>query len=219
MALQEGDPREPRRMGDAVYDALRQRILAGRLPPGARLSVPALAAEFAVSRSPVRDAVIRLVHEGLAQETLNRGAVVAAVDTRELVSLYEAREALEAAAARLATEKSTPELMDNLNAIFAEHEHAVLEGDFPRHVAMDAAFHREVRRAADSPVLERMLDDIQDRVVLAMRSTSITGGMRKALEDHRAILEAVASGDPELAARVAGSHIKRLKELLRDSPA
>jgi DNA-binding GntR family transcriptional regulator len=87
------------RVGEAVYRQLRQWILDGRLPPGARLSVPALARELGVSRSPVRDAVLHLVREGLGQETLNRGAVVRTIGRQELANLYEAGEALEGMAA------------------------------------------------------------------------------------------------------------------------
>lgn len=207
---------EPRRMGDAVYESLRESIVSGRIAPGARLSVPAIAQEYAVSRSPVRDAVIRLVQEGLARETVNRGAVVAAPGPGELVSLYEVREALEWAAARLAAQHTTPGLRRRLLAILTEHEQVVEEGDITRHVALDAAFHRELRLAADSPVLLRMLDDIQDRVVLAMRSTSLSGGMRRAVEEHRAIFEAVSTGQGEAAAEAARAHISRLTRLLRE---
>ncbi len=207
---------QPRRIGDELYVAIRERIMAGQLEPGARLSVPALAQEYEVSRSPVRDAVIRLVQEGLARDTVNRGAVIATPDLRELVSLYEAREALEWAAARLAAEHYTPALRQRLLAILAEHEQVAKDGDFPRHVSLDAAFHRELRQAAESPVLERMLDGIQDQIGLAMRSTSVTGGMRRAVADHRAIFEAVTSRDPEAAAEAARVHIHRLKELLRE---
>jgi len=206
---------EPRRMGDMVYESLREAIVSGLVAPGARLSVPAIAAQYAVSRSPVRDAVIRLVQEGLARDTVNRGAVVAALDPGELVSLYEVREALEWAAARLAAQHTTPGLRRRLLAILTEHEQVLREGDFARHVALDAAFHRELRLAADSPVLLRMLDDIQDRVVLAMRSTSLSGGMRRAVEEHRKIFEAVSAGQGEAAAEAARAHISRLTQLLR----
>jgi len=205
-----------RRVGDELYVAIHERIMTGQLPLGARLSVPALAQEYEVSRSPVREAVIRLVHEGLARETVNLGAVVATPDLRELMSLYEAREALEWAAARLATEHYTPALRQRLLAILTEHEQVAKDGDFPRHVSLDASFHRELRQAAESPVLERMLDGIQDKIVLAMRSTSLTGGMTRAVADHRAIFEAVTSLDQDAAAEAARAHIHRLKELLRE---
>ncbi|MGC5331863.1 GntR family transcriptional regulator [Micromonospora sp. DT62] len=212
---QEADPYAGERVGELLYRTLRDRIISGELRPGTRLSVPALAEEFRVSRSPVRDAVIRLVQDELARETLNRGAVVARIEGEELVSLYEAREALEWAVARLAAQRYSPALRRRLLALLTEHRQVAADGDFARHIELDAAFHREIRQAAQSPVLTRMLDGVQSRVLIAMRSTSLTGGMAQAVADHQAIFEALCSGDPDAAGEAARAHIRRLKELLR----
>jgi DNA-binding GntR family transcriptional regulator len=206
---------DPQRVGEVLYRTLRDRIISGELRPGTRLSVPALAEEFHVSRSPVRDAVIRLVQEELVTETMNRGAEVARISRDELVSLYDAREVLEGAAARLATQKYHATLRRTLLALLTEHRAVAEAGDFTRHIELDAAFHREIRQAAQSPVLSRMLDGVQSRVLVAMRSTSITGGMVQAVNDHQAIFEAIGAGDAEDAERIARAHIQRLKELLR----
>jgi DNA-binding GntR family transcriptional regulator len=203
------------RVGERVYRTLRHRILTGALQSGSRLSVPAIARELGVSRSPVRDAVLRLGREGLAQETYNRGAAVTQLSRDQLVSLYEAREALEGMAARLATPNFTHDVRRRMLAILAEHDEVVAGHDFARHIDVDAAFHREVRAAAASPVISRMLDEIQGQVMLAMRSTSVTGGMAQAVHDHRRIFEALASGDPDASEAAARRHIYRLRELLR----
>jgi len=208
-------PTDPQRVGEVLFRTLRDRILSGELRPGTRLSVPALAEEFRVSRSPVRDAVIRLVQEGLVTETMNRGAEVTRITRDELVSLYEAREVLEGAVARLATEKYQASLRRSLLALLTEHRTVAEEQDFGRHIELDAAFHREIRQAAQSPVLAKMLDGVQGRVLVAMRSTSITGGMVQAVHDHQAIFEAIGSGDADAAEEAARAHIRRLKELLR----
>jgi DNA-binding GntR family transcriptional regulator len=109
------------RVGEAVYRQLRQRILIGQLSPGSRLSVPAIARELGVSRSPVRDAVLQLVREGLGQETLNRGAVVRTLSREELANLYEAGEALEGMAARLAAHRCGPALRRRLSELLEMH--------------------------------------------------------------------------------------------------
>jgi DNA-binding GntR family transcriptional regulator len=206
----------PERVGERVYRALRDRILTGALPPGSRLSVPALARELGVSRSPVRDAVLQLVRDGLGEETFNRGAVVRQMSPEHLVSLYEAREALEGMTARLATDGFTPAVRRRMLALLEEHDEVAATQDLSRHVDVDAAFHREIRDAAGSPVLARMLEEIQGQVVLAMRSTSVSGGIANAVRDHRRIFEALASGDRDASERAAREHIARLRELLRD---
>lgn len=203
------------RVGEHVYRALRNRILTGDLPPGSRLSVPAIAREFGLSRSPLRDAVLQLVREGLAEETLNRGAVVRQFSREHLISLYEAREALEGMAARLATAGFSPAVRRRLLDLLAQHDEIVAAGDFTRHIDVDAAFHREIRQAASSPALARMLEEIQGQVMVAMRSTSVSGGMVQAVADHRRIFEALASGDPDTSEAAARRHIARLRELLR----
>jgi DNA-binding GntR family transcriptional regulator len=213
-----GHPEAGERVGERVYRALRDRILTGDLAPGARLSVPAIAREFGLSRSPLRDAVLQLVREGLAEETFNRGAVVRRPSRADLISLYDVREALEGMATRLATAGFTPALRRRLRDLLAEHDEVVEAGDFTRHIDVDAAFHREIRRAAGSPVLARTLEEIQGQVMLAMRSTSASGGMAQAVADHRRIFEALASGDPDAGEAAARRHIARLRELLRAHP-
>jgi DNA-binding GntR family transcriptional regulator len=203
------------RVGERVHRLLRDRILTGALPPGSRLSVPAIARELGVSRSPLRDAVLQLVREGLAEETFNRGAVVRLMSREDLISLYDAREALEGMAARLATAGFTPSVRRRLRDLLAEHDEIAAAGDFTRHIDVDAAFHREIRRIAGSPVLARMLEEIQGQVMVAMRSTSVSGGMVQAVADHRRIFEALASGDPDAGEAAARHHIARLRELLR----
>lgn len=205
------------RRADMVYQHLRERIFAGELPPGARLSVPAIAEELEVSRSPVRDAVLRLTQERLAREEPRRGAVVARVGPAELAALYHVREVLEGLAARLAVENAGRRLVERLRAVLAEHEEAVDAADLDRHLEADMRFHALVRQAGENDEVIRLLDDIQAQIRLAMRTTTVTGGPRHALADHHAILAAIESGDPAEAERTARAHISRLRLALLES--
>ncbi|WP_022885818.1 GntR family transcriptional regulator [Glaciibacter superstes] len=200
----------------AVYEVLHLRIVSGKLKPGSRLSVPAIARELDVSRSPVREAVMGLVGEGLAQETHNRGAVVTRFTPAALVSLYEAREALEGMAARLAAPRFGTDERQRMLGILREHDEVARRGDFLRHIEVDAAFHLEIRRTAGSPTILRMLDEIQAQVAVAMRSTSVSGGMKQAVEEHRAIFDVLVTGEPEGSEQAARRHIHRLTGLLKE---
>ncbi|MFD1730499.1 GntR family transcriptional regulator [Deinococcus malanensis] len=95
------------RVVDLVRDSLRQAILTGDLTPGTRLSVPELARQLQVSRSPVREAVLLLVGEGLAVEHSRRGVEVAQLSLADLLELYELRAATDSLAAALAAERMT----------------------------------------------------------------------------------------------------------------
>ena len=206
------------RIADSVYAALLDAIFTGRIRPGTKLSVPALASALGVSRSPVREAVQRLIAERLAREEPRRGAVVASVSTAELARLYEVREVLEGLAARLAVENQGRRLVNELRAVLAAHEQAVDSAALDAHTEADLRFHSLIRTASANPELISMLDAIQTRVRLAMVTTTVTAGPRRALRDHQAILAAISAGDPDLAERSAREHIARLRQSLLDAP-
>ncbi|GAB2530020.1 GntR family transcriptional regulator [Paramicrobacterium agarici] len=205
----------PVRVGTSVHEFLRAKILTGELAPGSRLAVPSLAKQLGLSRSPVRDAVLQLVREGLAIEEFNRGAVVYLPPRPALVSLYHAREALEGMAARLAAATISDAVLGDLDAVLSEHE-LIDPNDFHRHIDLDARFHRQIRDAAASPVLIRMLEEIQGQVIVAMRSTNLSGGVHRATADHRAILDALTRHDADAAEAAARAHISRLTGLLEE---
>ncbi|AXK31864.1 GntR family transcriptional regulator [Streptomyces armeniacus] len=204
------------RVADRVHHELREQIIAGDFPAGARLSVPALAERLGVSRSPVREAIVRLVHERLAREEPRRGAVVADVSHKALIAIYEVREVLEGLATRLAVENAGQRLIRTLVDVLREHEHAVSAVDLATASEADMTFHRLIREAADNAEVVRMLDDVQTQVRLAMRTTQVTGGPKLAVADHRAILTAMEAGDPAAAENAARAHIARLRTVLAE---
>lgn len=204
-----------RRVGDWVHEMLSQAIFSGELLPGERLSVPTLADKLDVSRSPVREAVQRLVQERLAVETPHHGAVVAKVDDDDLRPLYEVREALEGMAARLATARVDGDQLRQLADIHEDHLKAVRSGDLERHIDLDQRFHRQLRDIASNPWLSGYLDQIQGQVRLAMLSSSLTAGLEQAVADHGEILDAIASRDEDHAEAVARRHIARLRDELK----
>jgi DNA-binding GntR family transcriptional regulator len=206
------------RIADSVYEALRDAIFSGAVPPGSKLSVPAIADHLGVSRSPVREAVLRLSQEQLAEEEPRRGAVVAHIDADGLASLYEVRAVLEGLATRLAVERGDRGLIPELEDLLAEHKRAVDRGDLAAHREADIRFHRRIRQESRNPDLQNMLDRIETRVRLAMLTTSITSGPRRALEDHEAIIEAIRSGDPGKAEAQARRHVDRLRHSLLAGP-
>lgn len=207
------------RITDSVFTGLREAVLDGRIAPGSKLSVPALAQQLNVSRSPVREAVARLIADGLAVESPRRGAVVATITLTDLAELYEVRGSLEGVVARLAVERTGPALADDLETVLAEHRTALDREDAAAIERCDAAFHKLLRQASRHAYAIRLLDQIQSQVRLAMRTTMATAGPERALADHRAITTAIRLGDAELAERRARHHIDRLRDALRDRSA
>lgn len=202
---------QQRRVADSVHNTLRDAIFAGRLPPGSRLSVPLLAQQLNVSRSPVREAVQRLVQDGLATEEPHRGAGVAVLDPAALVPLYEIREVLEGLAARLAALQATEEERAEMRAAYDEHAAALRRGDAEHHVPLDLAFHARLRAASHNDELEQYLERVQGRIAIAILGGNPLVWSRQAIVEHHAILEAVLAGDPDAAEAAARAHVRRIR--------
>lgn len=205
------------RITDSVFHKLRSAILNGDLPPGAKLSVPVLAQELNVSRSPVREAVQRLTAERLAYEQPRRGCYVVELDADDLIPIYDVREVLEGLAARRAAEVRDPAFLERLKVLMADHREAVEVGDLERHVALDVAFHELLREVAGNQLLCEVLDSIRGIVQLAIRTLSLrTGPGHLPLSEHEKIAEAIVAGDAEAAEAAARHHIARMRKTLRE---
>ncbi|GAA1487999.1 GntR family transcriptional regulator [Brachybacterium sacelli] len=203
---------------DQAYTVIRDAILSRRLAPGSRLSVPEIARQLDISRSPVREAIARIEYEGLAESVSHRGAVVVEIGLDELVGIYDLREVLEGLAARLATRAADPTLIDDLEQNWQGHHDAVDSGDVERHMELDAAFHRRIREAGGNLRLSDHLRQLQGQIRVAMSTTvARRGGMHAALAEHRALIDAIRGGDPANAETVARDHITRLRESLHDA--
>jgi DNA-binding GntR family transcriptional regulator len=201
-------------LAERTYEAIKSAILVNRLPPGTPLSVPELARQLGVSRSPVREAVQRLIYDGLATHAPNRGAEVSTVDIDDLRQLYLVREQLEGLAALLATEHLDADSLAELRGILAEHEEALGEDaeDISAHIELDRRFHRTLRELAGNPHLTAALEPMAGRSHFALHSLwRSPDAPRLALDEHREIVEAMVAGDPELAAEAARRHIARLR--------
>lgn len=199
-------------LADSAYREIRQAILDGQLAPGARLSVPELAAQLGVSRSPIREALLLLEREGLATSSHNRGAVVATPDGQDLRDLYDVREVLEGLVARQAAERATEDDRAALAELWQQHEDAVAAGDLQRHMSTDLQFHQRLREAARNPRAIAVLDRLSDQIRLALYATAAQpGNPEQALREHRTVLDAVLDGDPDRAERLARDHVARIK--------
>lgn len=198
-------------LADQAYAVIRDAILSHQLPPGTRLSVPDLARRLGISRSPAREAITRIAHEGLATVEPHRGAVVADIRSEDLVEIYALREVLEGLACRLAATQLDDEDVAELRQLLDEHEQAVAAGDTERHYDLDQQFHAAIRDLAGNSRLIESLDRLQGQIRVAMYTTRRSpGGMPQALAEHRVILDALSTRDPARAETAARQHIARL---------
>ena len=202
MSASPGIARLPRlTLSGQVAGAMRDAVLSGAFPPGQQMNEADLAARFQVSRGPLREAMQRLVQEGLLVSHPHRGIFVMAFTAADLADIYLAREAIEGAALRaIAGLRDRAPLTARLLAEVSRMEAAMAAGDWPTVADSDFAFHRALVEAAASPRLSRMFDTVQAETRLCLHL--LMPGYRSAAEvalEHRR-LAALATGDDITAA-------------------
>lgn len=193
------------RLRDLVCDGLRERIVTGRLRPGDRLVERELAAEFGVSRVPVREAIRMLLGEGLLQTVSPRRIVVRELTRRDVENLFDMREALEVLAVRRAAEHRTDIEVRTLSRLLVASRTAAAAGDPERLARADAAFHARIVRMSRNELLVDTLDTLEGRLRWLLRQVEEPGPRG---EGQRLLYEAIGAGDAEGAARIALARVR-----------
>ncbi|WP_334172835.1 GntR family transcriptional regulator [Sinomonas sp.] len=214
MAQPAEEPQRERPLREVIRDALRTRIFEGHYAPGTRLIERDLAAEFNVSRLPVREALRMLVQEGILAERASRGSVVAALSERDVEDLFDVRLSLEVLACRLAAQRADQEDIARLEALLARATDALARGSINEAHRANSEFHDEVTRIADNGFLRTALEPLQGRMHWLFRHVT---DLPELVREHRELLAAIASGDPELAARQSAHHIGKYREQYPDT--
>lgn len=203
------------RIVDAVRECLREAIFSGQLVPGEQLSVPDLSRRLEVSRSPVREAVLQLVADGLAIEQPRRGVVVTTVEIGDLLEIHEIREFVEALSARACAERIDAKGIEELRAILNEQLTSVEHGDAAGYFATNARFHAAIGRHARNPRLRDILLSLEGQMRLGLRRVSSDPAQRtRGLAEHRSVLAAIEAGDPDLAEQRMRAHIANTRARL-----
>ncbi|MCY3619746.1 MAG: GntR family transcriptional regulator [Acidimicrobiaceae bacterium] len=196
-------------LADRAYTQLSTAILRNELPPGTSLSVPELARRLGISRSPVREAVQRLIWDGLADYRGRRGTVVVDIDLSDFLRLLEVREVLEALAARLAAERGSDAQRDDLRQIHQEFE-SLKSSDASQwaFLEIDMRFHAAIRAMSHNQDLDTTLARSQGRAHLSLNTLwRRERNLRVTQREHAAICEAIVDGDTDRAESAARTHI------------
>lgn len=194
-------------MVEQTCEILRERIRTGQLPPGSRLRQEELAAELGISRTPLREAMRLLAADGLVELLPHRGAVVTALRHDDRVAFWEARLALEPAAARLGAARRAPVGLEGMRAAISE-QRSVDAAD--QGFSANRAFHLALVASAGNPLLSRFADALWVRAVGAAiyAAQTVDGAVVAAYADaHAAILSAVELGEADAAERLTRAHI------------
>lgn len=196
-----------------IYDGLRQEILSMTLAPGHLLDETSLAARFSVSRSPVREAIIRLAADGLVTTLPNKSAMVASLNIERFPAYLDALDLMQRVTTRLAATMRTDEDLARIR-----HEQAVFETTLARRdvlgmIETNRNFHTAISEAGKNPyfttLYARLLDEGRRMLRLYFRSLNDDLPPELAAEHHR-IIEAIEARDADLAEKLAHEHAEQV---------
>jgi len=220
---------------DRALFEVRDMILSGQLEAGDRLAETVLADQLGVSRTPLRQALARLIEEGLVERQDNGRARVVSYTFDDIVDAIEIRGAIEGTAARLAAERGpTPQEIEEVTEILDAIDQAIFaEGgiEFFGYVDGNARFHVLLARMSHSRIVEREIERV-NRLPLASPSSFLKGqemvpnfreSLRLAQQQHRSLFEAIAGGEGSRAEALAREHARlartNLKYMMKAKPS
>jgi len=193
-----------------VYDLLRHRIQSSELAPGDAINERALAEWLGVSRTPIREAIRRLAGEGLIQVIPNVGTRVAPFEPARVIESCIIRISLEMVSIAKAALAFTEMDGRRLESLIVEQEHTIATGDTLRNMGLDIEFHRQIIQISGYTIVDELLQKVMGEVLRARhQSIKIPGRPHETIAEHRAILQALQSGDPEESATRMQYHLNQ----------
>lgn len=196
-----------------VYDLLRDEILDLTLPPGSPIDEVQLAERFAMSRTPIREALVRLAGEGLVDTLPNRSTMVANIDFLNLHTFFDAITLMYRVTARLAAQYHRPEDLIPIRAHQAEFAAAVAAQDALAMIATNRAFHAAIaeagRNAYFTSLFYRLLDE--GRRILRLYYQSYNDRLPQCyVDEHEEMIAAIVARDLEASDRIAKAHADQI---------
>ena len=214
--------RQPRGQGAAfVYERLRDMILRLELAPGTKIDETSIVSQLEVSRTPVREALVRLSSDGLVTILPNRGAQVTPLDVMELTQYFEALELSHRAVQHWAAARRTEADLEEIGTAMKAYEAAAASKDAIAMSQTNMDFHEAIARAAHNRFFETMVSQLSAQ---GMRLSWIWfdsfshddphQDIERTVKDHRLIFSAIDARDVEEAERLASSHAETFRERL-----
>ena len=202
-----------------VYRELKAMIVDRKLKPGEKILQEKISREFGVSRTPLMCALKKLEQEKLVQAIPRRGFYVRRFTKEEVLEAFELREILEGLAARRAAEAITPVLAEKLRGFFKDADVSDSGQGVKRYADEDRRFHHFLIEMGGFDLLNDILENYN--IITVSYRIDVMEGLvrhpRETLPEHRALIEAIASGKPDQAERIARQHFARSRQqLLRE---
>jgi len=194
-----------------IHDELRDEIVSLARKPGEAISEKEIAARYGVSRTPVREALLKLGEEQLVESFPQSGTFVARIPVDELGEAILVRASLEKTVAELVAERRSPMDLLRLEATLTAQDQAAASADRAAFHEGDEAFHRAIATAAGYPNIYRLVQQVKHQIDRFRRLTlPAPGRMPRVIAEHRAVLEAIAAADPAKARTAMEAHLVAL---------
>ncbi len=205
-------------LSSVVCAQLEEMILNGRIRPGERINESRLSTHLGISRAPVREACRQLERLGMVEIRVNRGAFVSEINTSEIRELYDIRAALDSLAGEKAAENATSKDLGELNRCLQEMKKAVDAADVRQHYLVNLEFHMNIMRLAGNQNLLALIEGVYKRASLFRKtSLSLPGRLATSYRQHKDIVRAIKSKDPERTSQLMKNHIMDAKAALLGS--
>lgn len=201
-------------VGPQLFRKLRTRIIRNDLEPGSRISESEIAAQYTVSRQPVREAFIKLAEEGLLEVRPQRGTYVRKIATSAVMDARFVREAIEADIVKHLAEIPDRGLEKELRVQLRE-QRKVTGRDPNRFIELDERFHRTLAEAAGKSYAWNVVEGVKAQMDRVRHLSVQRFPMEKLVKQHSAIVDAIAAGDMQAAEAAMRGH---LREILNDLP-
>lgn len=196
-----------------VFEDVRSSIRDFHLLPGVKVSDKEIADRMQISRTPVREALVRLAEKGLLQALPNRGFRVRKFSGQDISNLYTLREALEVLAVRLATRNLNKMRINKLRKAIEQAHAASLDGRLKDACLAEETFHDLIAEYSGNDLLYKTLHDLGDQIHIARRYDHMRiGSAERIFEEHSRILDLMAQGDEDSASFEMAEHIIESKE-------
>lgn len=203
---------------DQIYQRILTAVLEHRLVPGTQLVEDKLAAIFEVSRTKVREATGRLVHDRIAINIPNRGAFVASPTPQEARDVFTARRLIEPSLVRTATEVATPKQITALRAHVARENKARASGDTSALIVLTGEFHLMLAEIAGNGFLARTLRELESLTCLCIILYDAPGSPSCTPDEHEQLLAAIEARDADRAASLMLHHLEHIEAGLNLAP-
>lgn len=201
-------------LADQVFERLESDILTGKYSRGDILTEMKLCGELGVSRTPIREALMKLEQEHLIKET-GKGIEVLGITAEDLADIMDIRMKIEGMAAYRCAENITEERLAKLKETIDMQEFFLSKTDSEKIKAMDSRFHELIYLYSDSNVLFDTLEPLHNKVQRYRKaSVENSGRAEKSVAEHRAVFDAIAQHDPALAEKKMTEHVINAKNKL-----